>query len=83
MCWSARYTLWNAKDRNRSNDSLCEFHCSLAYSALACFRVGMSGSASGQRVTKSSLRGLGACRNADGAAKPANWAAWLFRGYAT
>jgi hypothetical protein len=43
----------------------------------------MSGSASFQRVTKSSLRGLGACRNADGAAKPANWAAWLFRGYAT
>jgi hypothetical protein len=28
-------------------------HCSLAYSALACFRMGMSGSASFQRVRKS------------------------------
>jgi hypothetical protein len=28
-------------------------HCSLAYSALACFRMGMSGSASFQSVRKS------------------------------
>ena len=28
-------------------------HCSFAYSALACFRMGMSGSASFQRVRKS------------------------------
>src|SRR6202023_232011 len=31
-------------------------HCSLAYSALACFRMGMSGSASFQRAKKRSLR---------------------------
>jgi hypothetical protein len=28
-------------------------HCNFAYSALACFRMGMSGSASFQRVRKS------------------------------
>ena len=28
-------------------------HCSLAYSALACFRIGISGSASFHRVRKS------------------------------
>ena len=43
----------------------------------------MSGSASFLMEKKSSLRGLGACRNKDGAAMPANWAVWLFRGYAT
>jgi hypothetical protein len=40
----------------------------------------MSGSASFLMEKKSSLRGLGACRNADGEAKPANWAVWLFPG---
>jgi len=33
-------------------DVLRVFYCSFAYSALACFRIGMSGSASFQRVRK-------------------------------
>jgi transposase len=36
-----------------SFSQLTAAHCSFAYSALACFRIGMSGSASFQRVRKS------------------------------
>jgi ABC-type hemin transport system ATPase subunit len=32
------------------------FHCNFAYSALACLRMGMSGSASFQRGENNSLR---------------------------
>jgi hypothetical protein len=39
------------KDEPQSSSSVA--HCSLAYSALACLRMGMSGSASFQRVRKS------------------------------
>jgi hypothetical protein len=40
-----------------TNKSVCTFarnQCNFAYSALACFRIGMSGSASFQRARKSS-----------------------------
>ncbi len=33
-------------------------YCSFAYSALACFRMGMSGSASFQRVTAAAPSGV-------------------------
>src|SRR5262250_1378268 len=45
-----------AVDLLHSRDFLARLYCSLAYSALACFRMGMSGSASFQRAKKRSLR---------------------------
>ena len=39
---------WGGQSRIRVGN-----YCSLAYSALACFRMGMSGSASFQRARKS------------------------------
>ena len=37
----------------RPEGRICSCYCNFAYSALACFRMGMSGSASFQRVRKS------------------------------
>ena len=49
-----RSTIKDDKDRNRDHDRGFPFaYCNFAYSALASFRMGMSGSASFQRVRKS------------------------------
>jgi hypothetical protein len=55
-------TAWLRKLRANSKQPgrTFPFYCSFAYSALACFRMGMSGSASFQRVKNSwyALRAL-------------------------
>src|SRR6266513_3184277 len=54
--WLAKYPHITQNARNRSSECDALFstvdYCNFAYSALACFKMGMSGSASFQRVKK-------------------------------
>jgi hypothetical protein len=52
-CYCAFYDGSLAEAKLESWPRVRHLHCSFAYSALACFRMGISGSASFQRVRKS------------------------------